>query len=41
MMATVAIIAVIGIIVLQFPKVLENRLFRWKESERISRGLGN
>ncbi len=41
MMATVVIIAVLGIVVLQLPKILENRLFRWKESEGISRRLGN
>ncbi len=39
MMATVIIIAVLGIVVLQVPKALENHLFRWKESERLSRGL--
>lgn len=38
MMATVVVIAVLGIIVLQMPKVLENRLFRWRESGQISGG---
>ncbi len=39
LMAVVFIIALIGIFVLQTPKILERRLFRWKESERLSRGL--
>ncbi len=40
MMATVVLIALVGILLLQAPKILENRLFRWKEGERISRELG-
>lgn len=41
MMATVVVIAILGIIVLQLPKMMENRLFRWRESERLSRGTSN
>jgi ABC-type nitrate/sulfonate/bicarbonate transport system permease component len=41
MMATVVLIALVGILLLQAPKLLERRLFRWKESERISRRIGN
>lgn len=39
MMAVIFIIAGLGIIALQTPKLLERRLFKWKESERLSRGL--
>ncbi len=39
LMAVVFIIALMGIFVLQTPKLLERRLFKWKESERLSRGL--
>ena len=41
MMATVVLIALLGIILLQGPKLLERHLFRWKETERISRGVKN
>lgn len=37
-MAVVVVIAIMGILVLQTPKLLERRLFKWKESETISRG---
>jgi ABC-type nitrate/sulfonate/bicarbonate transport system permease component len=37
MMATVVLIALVGIVLLQAPKLAERRLFRWKEDERISR----
>jgi ABC-type nitrate/sulfonate/bicarbonate transport system permease component len=37
MMATVILIAILGIFLLQAPKILERRLFRWKETERILR----
>ena len=39
MMATVVLISLVGILLLQAPKIVERRMFRWKESERISRGL--
>ncbi|MDG6995987.1 MAG: ABC transporter permease [Nitrososphaerota archaeon] len=39
MMAVVFIVAIIGIVAQQFPKLLEKRLFKWKESERMSRGM--
>jgi NitT/TauT family transport system permease protein len=39
LMAVVFIIALMGIFVLQTPKLLERRLFKWKEGERLSRGL--
>ncbi|HYB04595.1 MAG TPA: ABC transporter permease [Nitrososphaerales archaeon] len=39
MMATVVLIAIVGIVLLQAPKLAEHRLFRWKEDERISRGI--
>jgi ABC-type nitrate/sulfonate/bicarbonate transport system permease component len=39
MMATVVLIALAGIVLLQAPKLAEHRLFRWKEEERISRGI--
>jgi len=39
MMATVFLIALMGVAVLQLPKVLERRLFRWKETERLSRNV--
>jgi len=40
MMAVVLLIASMGIAVLQLPKILERRLFRWKETESIPRELG-
>lgn len=39
MMATVVLIAIMGILVLQAPKFLERRLFKWKETERLSRKI--
>lgn len=39
MMAVVFIIALMGIFALQTPKILERRMFKWKEGERLSRGL--
>jgi ABC-type nitrate/sulfonate/bicarbonate transport system permease component len=39
MMAAVVLIAVMGILVLQMPKILEHRFFKWKETERLSREL--
>jgi len=39
MMAVVLLIALIGVGVLQLPKFLERRLFRWKETESISREM--
>jgi len=39
MMAVVFLIALMGIAVLQLPKVLERRLFRWKETESLSREI--
>ena len=41
MMATVVLISLVGILLLQAPKILERRMFRWKESERISRGIAS
>jgi ABC-type nitrate/sulfonate/bicarbonate transport system permease component len=40
LMAIVLIIAIMGVLVLQIPKILERKLFKWKESETLSRGLG-
>ncbi len=37
MMAAVVLIAIMGILVLQVPKILEHRLFKWKETERLAR----
>jgi ABC-type nitrate/sulfonate/bicarbonate transport system permease component len=37
MMAAVVLIAIMGILVLQLPKILEHRLFKWKETERLAR----
>jgi ABC-type nitrate/sulfonate/bicarbonate transport system permease component len=37
MMAVVLLIALMGVAVLQLPKILEHRLFRWKETESLSR----
>jgi NitT/TauT family transport system permease protein len=37
MMAVVFIIALMGIFALQTPKLLERKLFKWKEGERLSR----
>jgi ABC-type nitrate/sulfonate/bicarbonate transport system permease component len=37
MMASVVLIAIVGITLFQVPKILEKRLFRWKENDRISR----
>jgi NitT/TauT family transport system permease protein len=39
LMAVVFVIALMGIFVLQTPKLLERKLFKWKEGERLSRGL--
>ena len=39
MMATVVLVALVGILFLQAPKLLERRLFKWKEGERISRRI--
>jgi len=39
MMAAVFLIAMMGIAVLQLPKILERRLFRWKETETLSREM--
>jgi ABC-type nitrate/sulfonate/bicarbonate transport system permease component len=39
MMATVVLISIVGILLLQAPKIIEKRLFRWKEGERLSRGI--
>lgn len=39
MMATVVLVALVGILFLQAPKLLERRVFKWKEGERISRGI--
>lgn len=38
MIAIVMIIALIGIIVLQTPKLIERRAFKWKAGERLARG---
>jgi len=40
MMATVVLIAILGIVLLQLPKLAERRLFRRRENEAISRGIG-
>jgi NitT/TauT family transport system permease protein len=39
MMATVSVIALLGLFFLNTPKLLERRLFRWKEGERLSRSF--
>jgi NitT/TauT family transport system permease protein len=39
MMATITIIAIIGIFFLNTPKLVERRLFKWKEGERLSRNI--
>jgi len=39
MMAIVSVIALIGVSVLNLPRVLEHRVFKWKESERLSRTI--
>jgi len=39
MMAAVFLIGLMGIAVLQLPKILEHRLFRWKETESFSREM--
>lgn len=39
MMAVVFIIALMGIFALQTPKIVERKMFKWKEGERLSRGL--
>ncbi len=39
MMAIVFAIALIGIIALQTPRVIEHYFFKWKETERIQRGF--
>jgi len=38
MVATIMVIAFIGFVLLQTPKLIERRLFKWKETERIKRG---
>jgi ABC-type nitrate/sulfonate/bicarbonate transport system permease component len=38
MMATIVLLAIMGILVLQAPKILEKQLFRWKDTERMARG---
>lgn len=37
MMAVIIVIAIIGIITLQAPKLIERRYFKWKETEGLSR----
>jgi ABC-type nitrate/sulfonate/bicarbonate transport system permease component len=39
MMAIIFFIALLGIATLQTPKLLEHRLFKWKETERLSRSI--
>ena len=39
MMAIVFIVAIIGIVALQTPKLLEHYAFKWKETERMQRGF--
>jgi ABC-type nitrate/sulfonate/bicarbonate transport system permease component len=39
MMATIFAVAIIGIVALQTPRVIEHYFFRWKETERIQRGF--
>jgi NitT/TauT family transport system permease protein len=39
LMAIIFIIAAIGILALQTPKILERYMFKWKEGERLSRGI--
>lgn len=39
MMGVIVLIAIIGVLVLNAPKLLERKLFAWKESERLSRNL--
>lgn len=39
MMAIVFLIAILGILALQTPKLVERYMFKWKESERLSRGV--
>jgi ABC-type nitrate/sulfonate/bicarbonate transport system permease component len=39
MMATVVLIALVGILLLQAPKLVEKRMFRWKEGERLARRI--
>lgn len=38
-MAIVFVIALIGIIALQAPRLIERRAFKWKETERLQRGF--
>ena len=38
-MAIVVIIALIGILALQTPRIIEHYAFRWKETERLQRGF--
>ncbi|MDG6995493.1 MAG: ABC transporter permease [Nitrososphaerota archaeon] len=40
MMGIVFLIAILGIIALQTPKLVERYMFKWKESERLSRRVG-
>lgn len=39
MMATIVLVTIVGIVLLQAPKLLERRMFRWRESDSISREL--
>jgi len=39
MMAVITIIAVFGVFFLNAPRLVERRLFKWKESERLSRSI--
>ena len=39
MMAAVFLIALMGVAVLQLPRILERRLFKWKETESLSREI--
>lgn len=39
MMATVFAVALIGIIALQSPRIIEHYFFKWKETERLERGF--
>jgi NitT/TauT family transport system permease protein len=39
MMAVISIIAGFGILFLNAPRLIERRLFKWKESERLSRSM--
>lgn len=39
-MAVVFLIALIGILALQSPRIIEHHFFKWKETERLQRGFG-